>query len=483
MSVNAQPLVSIGMPVYNGAEYLRGAIESLLAQDYSHFELTISDNNSSDGTADICRDFAAADSRVRYVRQAENHGSPWNFVYVLGEAKGDYFMWAAHDDLWDAAYIRKCLAMLEAHPEAVLCATEVHFIDAVGNPSPIYREWTNIETPGMTPVERVHRLIAVMGWYSIYGLLRPEAIRKMKHLGESGFGCDVVLLMELILSGHFVKVPEPLFSCRIAKMKTAADFQADFDGEKVARPASPVPYSGLAAALLATVYESALSPEEKTAAFADFMVTMSAPGIGWRRAISAELLGPRSAPNDAAFAYLLGQLLARSVPLTEIPRNPLVQALIPPPPTVPDVLTLARRIAGCAKPDQSAQAAEKQRQAVLSFEQGQLDESSRLFSEALKMEESVDRWVNWATTQIARGRLAEAEQGLRRAIALEPGHPLATLKLGLLIAGEGRCADAIPFLERALSSLSGSKRADAERLIEECRAGARTPRSYATQLS
>lgn len=483
MSAKSQPLVSIGLPVYNGAEYLRGAIESLLAQDYTHFELIISDNNSSDRTGEICREFAAKDSRIRYIRQEENHGSPWNFAYVLDEAGGDYFMWAAHDDLWDPTYIRKCLEKIEVHPEAVLCCTEVNFIDGAGNPSPIYRNWTNIETSGMTPVERTHRLIAVMGWYAIYGLIRPDAIRKMKHLGESGFGCDVVLTLELLLTGHFVTVPEPLFTCRIAKMKTVADFQADFNGEKSQQAPSPVPWCGLAAALVATLYESALSPEEKAAAFADFIVTMSSPRIGWRQAITAELLGPRAAPNDAAFAYLLGQLLARGVPLTEIPHNPLVRALIPPPPTVPDVLGLARRVAHGIHSAGSAPAAEKQREAVLKFEQGQLDESSRLFSEALKIEETGDRWVNWATTQIARGRLAEAEQGLRRALAVEPAHSLATLKLGLLIAGEGRCSDAIPFLERALGSLSGSKREDAERLIEECRAGARTPGSYATQLS
>lgn len=483
MLAKSQPLVSIGMPVYNGAEYLRGAIQSLLAQDYTRFELIISDNNSSDATEDICREFAAADSRIRYVRQPENRGSPWNFAYVLKEAKGDYFMWAAHDDRWDAAYIRKCVEALAAHPEAVLCCTEVHFIDGAGDTSPVYREWTNIETLGMTPVERVHRMIAVMGWYAIYGLVRPQAIRKMKHLGEGWFGCDVVLLMELILTGHFVKVREPLFSCRIAKMKTAADFQADFNGEKDPRPASPTPYSGLAAALLATVYESELSPEEKTTAFADFMITMSSPGIGWRHAITAELFGSRTAPNDAAFGYLLGQILARSVPLSEMPRNPLLQALTLPPPTVPDVLALARRVARGSSSAGSTPAAEKQREAVLRFEQGHLDESSRLFSEALTIEETGDRWVNWATTQIARGRLAEAEQGLRRALALEPGHSLATLKLGLLIAGEGRCGDAIPFLERALGSLSGSKRSDAERLIEECRAGVRTPGTYATQVS
>lgn len=474
MTTNSQPLVSIGMPVYNAAEYLRAAIESLLAQTYTSFELIISDNHSSDRTEEICREFAAVDSRVRYVCQAENHGSPWNFEYVLGQARGDYFMWAAHDDLWHPFYISRCAKILEAHPEAVLCSTEVNFIDAVGNPSPIYRNWTNIDTTGMAPIERVHRLISVMGWYAIYGLLRPEAIRKVKHLGERTFGCDVVILMELILMGHVLKVPERLFNYRIAKVKSAQNFQDDFNGDRGTQAAPATPYSGLAAALLATVYESSLAPEEKLAAFADFLLTMSSPESGWRRAITAELLGTRAAPDDAAFAYLLGHLLARGIPLTDVPRNPFLRALFATPPTVPDLLELARRVARRADPAQLVAAAERQRDAERLFEQGKLEESSRLFGEALKLEETGDRWVNWATTQIARGRLAEAERGLRRALALDSSHSLAALKLGLLIAGQGRCADAIPFLRNALGSLAGQQRADTERLIEECRAATRS---------
>jgi glycosyltransferase involved in cell wall biosynthesis len=91
-----EPLVSIGMPVYNGENFLRLALSSLLAQDYPHFELIISDNASDDGTEEICREYQAHDRRIRYLRHRENRGSPWNFAFV---ARGDYFMWAAHDDL------------------------------------------------------------------------------------------------------------------------------------------------------------------------------------------------------------------------------------------------------------------------------------------------------------------------------------------------------------------------------------------------
>jgi glycosyltransferase involved in cell wall biosynthesis len=93
------PKVSIGMPVYNGEPFIREALDSLLAQTFTDFELIISDNASTDGTEAICREYAAKDDRIRYVRQPENRGALANFQFVLDEAVGEYFMWAAADDI------------------------------------------------------------------------------------------------------------------------------------------------------------------------------------------------------------------------------------------------------------------------------------------------------------------------------------------------------------------------------------------------
>lgn len=101
-------LVSIGMPVYNAASCIRESLESLLGQSYKNFELIISDNASTDNTEKICRSYAKKDKRIRYIRQKENIGAVNNFNFVLKEAQGKYFMWAADDDLWDRNYI-KCI--------------------------------------------------------------------------------------------------------------------------------------------------------------------------------------------------------------------------------------------------------------------------------------------------------------------------------------------------------------------------------------
>jgi glycosyltransferase involved in cell wall biosynthesis len=107
------PRVSIGMPVYNGEPYMREALDALLAQTFTDFELIISDNASTDRTEEICREYAAKDRRIRYVRQKTNRGATANFQYVLDEAVGEYFMWAAHDDWWDPLFIEVCMSILQ----------------------------------------------------------------------------------------------------------------------------------------------------------------------------------------------------------------------------------------------------------------------------------------------------------------------------------------------------------------------------------
>lgn len=110
------PAVSIGMPVYNGGKYIREALDSLLDQSFTDFELIISDNASTDGTEAICQQYAAKDARIRYVRQPVNLGALANFTFVLDEARGGYFMWAAADDRWDPNWISEMLNAMNTTP-------------------------------------------------------------------------------------------------------------------------------------------------------------------------------------------------------------------------------------------------------------------------------------------------------------------------------------------------------------------------------
>jgi len=127
------PTVSIGMPVYNGEPFIRDALDSLLGQTFIDFELIISDNASTDNTEKICREYASKDERIRYIRQTENRGASANFQFVLNEAVGEYFIWAAADDLQSKEFLEIQVESLKKNNEIVLITTDVQNMDELGH--------------------------------------------------------------------------------------------------------------------------------------------------------------------------------------------------------------------------------------------------------------------------------------------------------------------------------------------------------------
>ena len=108
------PLVSIGMPVYNGGKYLKEALDSILSQSFTNFELIISDNYSTDETSKICNEYVNKDSRIKYIRQKKNIGVFENFRFVFEGARGKFFMWAAHDDFWEKNWLESLTLILKS---------------------------------------------------------------------------------------------------------------------------------------------------------------------------------------------------------------------------------------------------------------------------------------------------------------------------------------------------------------------------------
>jgi hypothetical protein len=463
-----QPFVSIGMPIYKAEQHLALALESLLAQDYPHFELIISDNHSADGTEEICRQFTARDSRIRYIRQSQNQGMPWNFARVVHEAKGEYFMWAAHDDLFAPSYIRKCLEQLAAHPEAIFCCTEISFIDADGLPHSDWanKPYLNIETLGMTPPQRIHELISRMGWFATYGLMRLESAKKMS-LGLSVWGFDVVLIEELLLLGDFVKVHAPLFSYRMAKSKSVEDYQLAFNSDGNPLVAPKTPYADLAAHLLQTVYRSQLAGEQKLEIFADFLVTLSCSNQWWREEITSELIGRGTRLSDSEFALLLAVALSRSVPFETMKDNALIRAMYLSTTDGKDLLKLAEAL--CIRADIPVPLDSLQQRAVRSFCERRFEEASALFAEALRQRETSEIWCDWATVRLICDDAVGAERGFRRALDLEAHNDLAALKLGVLLARLERNADAVHYLEQCGERRNEPERTETLQLLARCR--------------
>ena len=119
MPLSSFPLVSIGIPVYNSESTLRNALESLLNQTYTNIQLVISDNFSTDSTTSICREYEAKDERVIFHRQKSNIGMTENFDFVLKNSTGDFFMWAAGDDLRSQDFVEVNLQYLLNNPNCV----------------------------------------------------------------------------------------------------------------------------------------------------------------------------------------------------------------------------------------------------------------------------------------------------------------------------------------------------------------------------
>ena len=213
-----QPRVSVGVPVFNGDNFLAEALDSVLAQTFGDFEVVISDNGSSDRTEEICRGYAERDPRVHYHRSDVNRGVYWNFKRALELGHGDYFMWLAHDDKLAPLFLERCVAALDADPGAVLSYPKAIDIDDKGN-CLVYKE-QNLNAGVARPNERFRELIRMEhNCEAIFGLVRMEALHKIRVFG--GFAdADRVMLSELALHGHYSQVPEFLFLHREHALRT-----------------------------------------------------------------------------------------------------------------------------------------------------------------------------------------------------------------------------------------------------------------------
>jgi glycosyltransferase involved in cell wall biosynthesis len=192
------PLVSIGVPVFNGFPLLRHALDSLLAQDYGNYEIIISDNASTDNTQLICQQYAGRDSRIKYFRNEKNIGAPNNFKRVLELSEGKFFMWAAHDDTWSPNYVSTLVDKLCEFPESILACGQGVFM----NPPKWRIEPAPPERPiGKAEMADLHIDIYAITW--VYGLYDRFKLQKIVHKLVNAWsprGADVAFVMHICLN-------------------------------------------------------------------------------------------------------------------------------------------------------------------------------------------------------------------------------------------------------------------------------------------
>ncbi len=211
--MNHKPRVSIGLPVYNGEQFLEEVLDSLLAQTYSDFELIISDNASTDRTESICHFFVKKDKRIHYYRNDENIGLGPNFNRTFRLSAGEYLKWATSDDICKPAFLAQSVRVLDNDPSVVLVYPKATFIDETGKAFDIHDPGWDLQSEAGD--ERLRYVICSGHWVnSILGVIRTKALSRTRLL--PGYpGGDYALLGELSLMGKFVEIPESLYLRRL----------------------------------------------------------------------------------------------------------------------------------------------------------------------------------------------------------------------------------------------------------------------------
>jgi glycosyltransferase involved in cell wall biosynthesis len=221
----SHPRVVVGMPVFNRAEYVEEAIESLLLQSYPDFALVVVDDCSTDATCEILKRYLEKDSRLHYHRNSQRVGmvQNWRHTFLLALTTVpnlEYFAFASDHDVWHPLWLENMVRELDADSDAVLAYPLVVAIRPDGTRMKgemTQRRW---ETAGVIdPVTRV-RLVAsgipVRAGNIVYGLFRARALEQCG-IYPLVVGPDRLLMARLAVLGTFKQVPRELWMRRFWK--------------------------------------------------------------------------------------------------------------------------------------------------------------------------------------------------------------------------------------------------------------------------
>jgi glycosyltransferase involved in cell wall biosynthesis len=215
--------LTVGLPVYNGDACVADAIESAIAQTFTDWQMIICDNASTDRTGDICREFAARDPRIHYLRNDENIGLTRNFNKTFELSNSEYFKWLAHDDICLPKFFERCIETLDANPTAAMAYPLGSAIDGNGKVLDRY-VWEPQRYDQPTATERFKTLVTDFdrlnrtgkqhpGIY-FFGVMRSSLLGNTR-LEMSHMWSDISMLAELALEGPFIEVPEVLSLMRV----------------------------------------------------------------------------------------------------------------------------------------------------------------------------------------------------------------------------------------------------------------------------
>lgn len=263
------PRVSVGMPVYNGANYLAEAIESILSQSFQDFELLICDNASTDDTPDICRTYVQKDERVRYLRNRRNIGAGPNNNRVFELSRGELFKIANHDDVCHPSFLERCVQVLDLRPDAVCAYPSTVDIDEHGNQIRELPKRPAFSDPAV-PIRIWEALRFGEEQMALFGVMRAAIVAKTGLMTPVP-SADLIWLAELLMHGPFIEVEEPLFLHRehphrsVYTAGRGHDSMAWWDPTMIKRLAFP--YWRMLGKLAGAIHRSKLDGRNRWAAY------------------------------------------------------------------------------------------------------------------------------------------------------------------------------------------------------------------------
>ena len=243
MEKRKQVKITVGIPVYNGERFLFEKITSILNQSFDDFELIISDNGSTDSTKEICKNFAMKDKLIRFFSHKNNQHTNWNYNFILQEARGEYFIWTAVDDVLFPKFLEKNLEIMNKNKNVVCSISKIKLYGPI-------TEYMKSDNPNKSLLSRIYKKIyqkmGYMDTYTIsgnyenrikeylknirhhqvlYGLYRTEQIKK-SFVKDSFIASDTATTFNLLKYGEIHVIDEILMEVYDSGMSRSGVFEA-----------------------------------------------------------------------------------------------------------------------------------------------------------------------------------------------------------------------------------------------------------------
>lgn len=214
-----QPLITIGLPLYNAEVYLDECLAGLLRQTMVDFEIIVSDNASTDCTRDTVRKYMSTDSRIRLIEHPENYGALKNYQSVLDVAQGEFFLWRAHDDWSDDNYLEVLTGALQEHPDKSFAVPKLVYVDS-DDKTVCTHAFASM--PSHPRWKRIKMLLMQERAPWVYGLYRTKsllpAFAETKAYFPYVWGWDHIVMLPFLLNDVVVGTNDTSFFIRVTDL-------------------------------------------------------------------------------------------------------------------------------------------------------------------------------------------------------------------------------------------------------------------------